>query len=159
VCPVSRSVFRPYPVTCSHLVVSMLGTAGITEVDYAVELLTKTLGLRKTMRDFLHSRVPNVFVPDTVTNMSPEGTPLLEQVRNLEKVFCADGVHLNSDGNRILGNSVKKIIDEYVSAAFCISGRGTTGEYFWRGFLSPVGSSKAKNPSSLPRGRGMGVGG
>ena len=65
---------------------------------------------------------------------------------------------MNSDGNRILGTTVKKIIDEHVSAAFCVSGRGTTGEYFWRGFLSPVGSSRPKNTSSLHPGRGIGGG-
>jgi hypothetical protein len=148
--PLPRYLFSPCCASAGHC-------EGITEVDYSMDLLTKTLSVRKVMRDFLHSRVANLWVPDTVTHMSPEGTSLLEQSKKLESVFCADGVHLNAEGNHTLALSVKKIIDEHITAVDCVSGQRTAGEFFWRGFVSPVGSSRPKNSSSLHQsGRGGG---
>ena len=150
--PLPRYMFTPCCANEGHC-------EGLSEVDYPVDLYTQTLGLRKVMRDFLHSRVANVWVPDSVASLTPDSNSVLEQVEKIKSYFSSDGVHLNSTGNRALASCVKKIIDEHTAASICVSGRGPPGEFFWRGFVSPVGSARPKNAASLHPARGYGGGG
>jgi len=117
---------------------------GITEPEYAEELLNETIGIRKTMRDFLHTHVSNVWVPDVVSDLASDGTGGLSKAGMLGTLFSRDGVHLNTDGAKKLATIVHTLIVEKTAASL-VSGGGSSKEYFWRGFVSPVGSSRPKN--------------
>ena len=150
--PLPRYLFSPCCDTDGHC-------DSIGEVDYPVDLYTQTLGLRKLMRDFLHCRVANIWVPDTVAQLSPDCTSVIERLEKLKLYYSEDGVHLNNIGNTALSVIVKKIVEDHFAAPVSVSGRVPSGEFFWRGFVSPVGSSRPKNQASFHPGRSSGGGG
>jgi len=128
---------------------------GVGTVGYAEDLLCKTLNLRKTLRDYLYSKVGGIWVPDTLTELA---NSTLSQTETLKGLFSLDGVHLNAAGSSRYADIVKGIIDEKFSAASCVSGREPQREFFWRGFVSPVGSSRPKNSASYHAPRPSGGG-
>ena len=128
---------------------------GVGTVGYAEDLLCKTLKLRKTLRDYLYSKVGSIWVPDTLTDLA---NSTLSQTETLKGLFSVDGVHLNAAGSSRYADIVKGIIDEKFSAASCVSGREPQREFFWRGFVSPVGSSRPKNSASYHAPRPSGGG-
>jgi hypothetical protein len=149
--PLPRHLFSPCCDDISHC-------EEIHEANYAPELYEKVVGLRKTIRDFLHSRVSNVWVPDTVSKLAGEHTSVTSQVEGLRSVFSSDGVHLSSSGADRYSNIVKTIVDEKISAPLHVSGGGKPREFFWRGFVSPVGSSRPTNMSAVHHSRQPGGG-
>ena len=127
---------------------------GNSDPEHASELLSSTISVRKVMRDFLHSRVSNIWVPDTVTMLATEADSSRSKSDVLSELFSGDGVHLNDAGAEKLANIVDNIVMEKITAANSVSGRAPAKEYFWRGFVSPVGSSRPKNISCLHAGGG-----
>jgi hypothetical protein len=127
---------------------------GITDPEHAPELLADTITVRKVMRDFLHSRVSNIWVPDTVTQLSADIDGTRSKCDILSDLFSGDGVHLNDAGAEKLADIIDAIVIEKITAASSVSGCVPTREYFWRGFVSPIGSSRPKNASALHIGGG-----
>jgi len=149
--PLPRYMFSPCCGDPSHC-------EDIGNASYAAELLEKTVVLRKTLRDFLHARVSNVWVPDTVSKLSGNHTSITSQVEGLRTVFANDGVHLSAEGADEYSRIVKGIIDEKIAAPIRVSGGGKPREYFWRGFVSPHGSSRPNNMSAVHHNRQPGGG-
>jgi len=127
---------------------------GITDPEYAPELLASTISVRKVMRDYLHSRVSNVWVPDTVNLLATEADGSRSKSEVIGDLFAGDGVHLNDTGAEKFADIVQNIIVEKTTAAHSVSGRVPSKEYFWRGFVSPVGSSRPVNSCSYHSGGG-----
>jgi len=149
--PLPRYLFSPCCGDPSHC--EELG-----DVSYAPELLEKTVVLRKVLRDFLHARVSNVWVPETVAKLSGEHTSITNQIEGLRTMFSEDGVHLSPNGADAYACIVKTLIDEKISAPIRVSGGGKPREYFWRGFVSPTGSSRPSNLSAVHQNRHPGGG-
>ena len=146
--PLPRYLYSPCCISDDHCV-------GIGELGYADDLLDKTIGIRKTLRDFLYSRVSNVWVPDALGGLVPGSPMLAEPWREL---FSGDGVHLNDLGSSRLADLVKTIVEDKFAASSCVSGPPSLNEYFWRGFVSPVGSSRPKNSAAHHANRSVGGG-
>jgi hypothetical protein len=149
--PLPRYLFSPCCEDISHC-------EEILDANYAPELFEKVAGLRKIIRDFLHSRVSNVWVPDTVSKLAGEHTSVTGQVDGLRNIFSSDGVHLSSNGADRYANIVKVLVDEKISAPLHVSGGGKPREFFWRGFVSPTGSSRPSNMSAVHHSRQPGGG-
>jgi len=139
--PLPRYLFSPCCSEQGHC-------DGIGTVQYAPVLLEKTLGIRRVMKDQLYGLYGNsVVVPDTVQRMYPECKTTHELLSELEKVSMVDGVHLTREGYDRVADVVKQVITEKLSVDVLVSGGRDQGEkpVFWKGFLSPVGSSRPKN--------------
>jgi len=130
----------------------------LNDPNYAAELLGKTIGLRKILRDFLHSRVSNVWVPDTLGDITIECTCLSTKAESLRSFFASDGVHMTPDGAQKYVEVVKNLLDERITASALVSGSGKPREFFWRGFVSPTGSSRPSNMSAVHQNRAYGGG-
>jgi len=130
----------------------------IGEAMYAPDLLEKTFALRKVMRDYLHARVSNVWVPDVLSELSGSGTCYTSQAENLRHFFASDGVHMSLDGANTYADLLKRIIDEKLSAPVTVSGGVKPKEFFWRGFVSPIGSSRPNNLSAVHQNKQHGGG-
>ncbi len=129
--------------------------------EYASDILAKTVGLRKIVRDFVHTRIGNVWVPDTLGEILEKGgagsstgtgngsSTLAEQADSLRYFFAGDGVHMSREGANVYTEIVHKIIDERITASNSVSGRGSQKDFFWRGFVSTVGSTRPSNIASF----------
>jgi len=131
---------------------------GLQEPGYVPELLCKTRGIRKIIRDHLHTRVGDIWVPDTVTTLTTDGGVTDPVPDNIRHLFGTDGVHLSRDGATHYADIVKELINEKISAACVVSGKGAVMEYFWRGFVSPVGSNRPSNQGAFHQNRSFGGG-
>jgi hypothetical protein len=88
-------------------------------------------------------------VPDLVGNLLPACNGLTEKAVGLKHKMSADGVHFTKHGYEKLAETVVKCcktqFEKSVSAASIVSARpaGTRQKtFYWRGFVSPVGSSR-----------------
>jgi len=120
---------------------------GVGTNQYPGSLLEKTLNCRRVMKDFLVGQYSDtVVVPDLVQKMFPDAKSTTELLVELEQFSANDGVHLVGDGYGLVADVLKCIITEHISAAVSVSGgKGGGKPVFWKGFLSPVGSSRPKN--------------
>jgi hypothetical protein len=74
----------------------------------------------------------------------------------LRESCAADGVHFTDEGYATLASNIHRLLEERfvkcgesVPAAVSVSGRGGwPGSFYWRGFLSPVGSTRPKNTAT-----------
>ncbi len=88
-------------------------------------------------------------MPDLVGNLLPACNGLKEKAVGLKHIMSADGVHFTKHGYEKLAETVVKCcktqFEKSVSAASIVSARpaGTRQKtFYWRGFVSPVGSSR-----------------
>jgi len=139
--PLPRYLHNPCCTTEGHC--EELGDA-----NYAQELLGKTMDLRKVLRDFLHSRISNVWVPDIISELTVECNSLTSKAESLRTFFAGDGVHFSKDGAEPYVTVVKGLLDEKIAADVFVSGPQKPREFFWRGFVSPTGSSRPTNLSA-----------
>jgi len=130
----------------------------IGDVTYAPDLLEKTIALRKVLRDFLHSRISNVWVPDTISELTGDCNSLTSKAESLRTFFAEDGVHLSREGADRYADIVKNILDEKIAADIFVSGPPKPREFFWRGFVSPTGSSRPTNLSASHHNKSAGGG-
>jgi hypothetical protein len=123
---------------------------GITESDYAVDLMSKTLGLRRQIKEFMVQKGHStVFVPDTIRLLCPTSTSTSEIVNTFMSFSHSDGVHLLDDGYATLGTALLKVLGERIATNAAVSGKSGEGRsFYWRGFTSPVGSARPKNTTS-----------
>jgi hypothetical protein len=141
---------------------------GVGEQGYALELLNKSNSLRRVLRDTLTAHHSRVTVPELYNVMFESGTSPGAILSELRSVYSGDGVHLTDRGYEIW---VGAIIDCIKSLANVQAKKSPTTGYFWRGFVSPVGSERPKNAAAhhgnrsvrggggkwaVPRGRGRG---
>ncbi len=71
----------------------------------------------------------------------------------LRESCAADGVHFTDEGYATLSSNIHRSLEsrffkccQSMSAAASVSGRGgRPGNFYWRGFMSPVGSTRPKN--------------
>ncbi len=91
----------------------------------------------------------NAWVPDLVGNLLPACNGLKEKAVGLKHIMSADGVHFTKHGYEKLAETIVKCcktqFEKSVSAASIVSARpaGTRQKtFYWRGFVSPVGSSR-----------------
>ena len=96
--PLPRYLFNPCCTGDEHC-------DGIGQVGYTEDLLEKTIGLRKVLRDYPYSCVSNVWVPNTVTSF----TSNLENL-TLDNLFASDGVHLNGTVRLVMLKLFKKLL-------------------------------------------------
>jgi hypothetical protein len=130
---------------------------GITENRYSEQLLEKTFTIRKQMRDFLTSKHAKVTVPECINEMLPLHTTTASLATGLKEITAEDGVHLTAEGYFKLTEVIIKKIDEQIAAALLVSDGGCgTSRYYWRGFVSPVGSARPKNSNAFHRNRSAG---
>ena len=153
--PLPRYLHNPCCTVPSHC--EDIGTP-----EYASEILAKTIGLRKIVRDFVHTRISNVWVPDTLGDILEKGGTgsgtVPEQAESLRYFYAEDGVHMSREGPNVYAEIVHKLIDERITASNSVSGRGSQKEFFWRGYVSTVGSSRPSNIASFHNNRKTGGG-
>jgi len=124
----------------------------------------KTQSVKKTMRDHLHGTVSRVCVPDIYGKMLPDCNTSEELANGFIGITASDGVHLNQDGYGILAECIMNTLTEQMTSGTSVSG-GRPGDkprdFYWRGFVSPVGSERPSHYGSYHgnRGAGRGAGG
>ena len=121
---------------------------GITEHDHAVDLMSKTLAVRRQLKEYMIQKgIPNVWVPDMLRMLFPTATTTVTLTDQILTVTHADGVHLVDDGYAMLGNVLLDVVKSRLAANADVSGENSTGlsrSFYWRGFTSPTGSARPK---------------
>jgi len=114
--------------------------------DHSVELMSKTLALKRQMKEYMVSKgMVNTFVPDTVKLLFPEAKTTETLTENFLGLTHADGVHLTDEAYVSLGFVLLKVVAERSLVKDALSGKSGTGRsFYWRGFTSPVGSNRPK---------------
>jgi len=134
---------------------------GVSESKYSEELLEKTFSARRQMREFLTAKHAKVTVPECINEMFPHCTTTSGLVSSLKEVSADDGVHLTMAGYERLTEVVIKKIDDQITAALRVSDGETSSsssKFYWRGFVSPVGSARPKYSNAYHRNRSAGGG-
>jgi hypothetical protein len=103
--------------------------------------------------------ISRFWVPDMVGKMLPACQGIAEQAIGFREIAGADGVHYTESGydkiaetiflcskNILVKNSVPSVLS--LSAATAPVNPGKQRTYYWRGFLSPVGSQRPKNANA-----------
>ena len=133
---------------------------GVGTVGHAANMANISNAVRKLTRDFLHSRVSKVWVPDVLGMLLPDQSTDSVIDDRLRSMYSKDGVHLTVEGYKVLTGiydsliANKMSVQNSVSGSSAVSGRNKT--FFWKGFVSPVGSSRPDNLSSLHKNRAIG---
>jgi hypothetical protein len=102
--------------------------------------------------------------------MIPACNGLTEQAIGWKQIAAADGVHLVVSGYEkmadVVHSCVKNLLEKSKDTAACsvsVARNPMKGSFYWRGFLSPVGSARPKNNQAAymltHRGGGSGGGG
>jgi hypothetical protein len=118
-------------------------------------LIESTLGLRKHIKDSLVKiGTKNFVVPDTLQKVVNENSDVVKMASELRGICADDGVHLTQTGYRKLADTVSKTVNECARpAAVIISGGDAAARtgFYWRGFVSPVGSLREPDHYKLSR--------
>jgi hypothetical protein len=133
---------------------------GVDTEDYVKSLLHDTLNLRTVCQNMLSEMgMVRMWVPDVVHKMLPACNNNTEIAVGLRHVVAADGVHFTSDGYEKMAAVLKTCIEtqreKTTSAAVpSVSDAGgaqvpklRTKSYYWRGFVSPIGSCRPNKHS------------
>jgi hypothetical protein len=126
--------------------------------DHSSKLLAATMRMRENLKKKLHSKLSKYWVADSCM-ACPGGTGgtdrvAADRIACLKDVCAADGVHFSVDGYRNIAVYLKNVVTDLCSGKLgksnlsvhntvssAVSG---TGQHFWRGISSPVGSKKPK---------------
>ena len=115
---------------------------GVGTEDTVTELIESTLCLKKVIAAaFVKNGAKNFTVPSVLQDTF--GTTAKEIGTNLKKVTSVDGVHLTHSGYCAIADTLKKCITTVSAPSSLVAGTPRPG-YFWRGFLSPVGTPRVK---------------
>jgi hypothetical protein len=148
VSPLPRYIYVPCCDAEDHCLGlgSELHAAGIIDIAGTV---------RKYTRDYLHSRVSRVWVPDVLPLLVPGSTKSGDIAIGLKNMAARDGVHLTVDGYDKLTVIVEDFLKSKISAADLVSGSSNVNKavrnktFYWKGFVSPVGSSRPTNMAAF----------
>ena len=129
---------------------------GVGEDGYALELLQKSNVVRKQIKDNLTTHHTKIVVPTLYDTMFPDATTPGKILEKLRKISSNDGVHLTPDGYRLWSEAILKVVNEKMLGD--ASTHPKAKQYFWRGFISPVGSERPSNMGSYHQNRQGGGG-
>jgi hypothetical protein len=146
--PIPRHLFNGCCLDKEHCV-------GTDTKEYVEELLQNVVSLRSVCKSALLDLGSKKFwVPDLVGKLLPACNGITEQAAGLREIFAADGVHFTKPGYEKLADTIwhcaKTLIEKSDSAKNSVSAvRGSHGRgqktFYWRGFMSPVGSERPQN--------------
>jgi hypothetical protein len=144
--PIPRFLFNGCCTAQDHCV-------GTDTAEYVTSLLQETLALRGVCKTSIQALgKKNGWVPDLVGNLLPACNGIQEKAVGLKHIMSADGVHFTKHGYEKLAETLVKCckthLEKSVSAVSSVSARPAGSRqktFYWRGFASPVGSSR---PSS-----------
>ena len=96
------------------------------------------------------------WVPDLVGKLLPACKGISELAAGYKHIAAADGVHLSSDGYEKVANCLlncsKDMIEKGNAAAVshvsAQRGQSRQRTFYWRGFASPIGSERPKDPQA-----------
>jgi len=120
---------------------------GIIEPDHAVDLMSKTLVVRRQLKEYMVQKgIPNAWVPDMLRMVFPTASTTSTLTDQVLTVTHADGVHLVDDGYAMLGNVLLDVVKTRLASNTAVSGESSSGlsRFYWRGFTSPTGSARPK---------------
>ena len=118
---------------------------GTGTLEHVTKIVDDTLSLKKKIANGLIKNGITNFVVIDVLSCFGGNTP--EIVENVKDVSSSDGVHLVSNGYSLLADKIRKELNcTSVPLVVNVSGssNASRGGYFWRGFLSPVGTPRPK---------------
>jgi hypothetical protein len=148
--PLPRYIFSPCCQNPRHC--TNLNTEGAAE-----KLLNGVSGLRNLLKaECKKMNIQNHWILDGIGTLA--GVPVgqtagsnKELLPELKDAVADDGVHLTTDGYRKLAQSIISAIDGIRSGSLTkslarnVSGPASTGrDFFWRGFVSPVGDAAGR---------------
>jgi hypothetical protein len=143
--PLPRYLYNPCCENQDHC--TNIGSEG-----HAPSMVDISVRIRKHTRDYLHSRFSKVWVPDALSMLVPGCDDSATVAEGLSPISAADGVHLTRDGYVLMTQVVLSLIENKVAPSICVSGGragGASGRqgktFYWKGFVSPVGSSRPDN--------------
>jgi hypothetical protein len=132
---------------------------GIDGETHAEDLVGGAIGIRKNIRDYLHCRVSKVWVPDVLELLIPGKPGISNIATGLKDLYAKDGVHLTVAGYKKLATSFHQMIMDKIAGLCSVSGGGTSASppikdrhsksFYWKGFASPVGSTRPSNLASF----------
>jgi hypothetical protein len=150
--PLPRHLFNGCCLDNDHCV-------GTDSKDYVEGLLKDVLSLRSVCKNALLELGKNHFwVPDLLGNALPACKGIPEIAAGLREISAADGVHFTAHGYEKITDSIVKCVHTLLeksntaknSVSDCTGrpenshGRGQKS-FYWRGFVSPVGSERPRN--------------
>jgi hypothetical protein len=128
---------------------------GVGTSPYMETNLREIIALRNICIDQLEIMGMKTFlVPDMIPGMMPACTGIKEYCTALSHLTAADGVHLTQEGYRKVADTIvdSKFTAKPPTAACPIVPGSSHGgnarvqcEFYWRGFMSPVGTARPKN--------------
>ena len=144
---------------------------GVDTCPYVTSLLDDTLALRAVCKAAITDMgQTRMWVPDIVRKMLPACSDTSELAAGLKYLFSADGVHFTEQGYEKMAHVIAKsaamqLSKDHSSAAISLSGASAgssnekQGKFYWRGFMSPVGSARPKNSNTAYLSTHQGAGG
>ena len=130
---------------------------GVGETGLALDLLQKSLTVRRQLRDYLTATYPNLLVPEVYDLMFPEASSPGKIMDSLRDISDPDGVHLTREGYRLWVKAVVSFTElKYVQKSSEKTGKSKL--FFWRGFLSPAGTDRPTNQAAVHQNRTAGGG-
>ena len=118
---------------------------GTGTLETVTQLVDDTSKLKKIIANgLIKNGISNFVIVDA---LSCFGSSTPEIVEGLKNVSSSDGVHFTSSGYSMVADKIRKeLTNTSVSVAVNVSGssNASRGGYFWRGFLSPVGTPRPK---------------
>jgi hypothetical protein len=124
---------------------------GVNTDDYVHTLLKDTLSLRAVCKKgILEFGKKDIWVPDLVGKMLPACNGVSEQALGWKQIAAADGVHLIQSGYDKMAAAITVCVENLLNksalpAVTSVSATPAQKTYYWRGFVSPVGSARPKN--------------
>jgi len=120
---------------------------GIGDAEHHIDLMSKTLALRRQLKDYMVSKgISNCWVPDMAGKMFPDCNTTADIATCMCNVTSADGVHLSDEGYAKMAAALLMVVKERLASNCNIAGsKSTDRSYYWRGFNSPVGSTRPKH--------------
>jgi hypothetical protein len=120
---------------------------------HAEKILGELNGIRTSCENTLnHFGIKNYSMPDLLKLMMPACIGISEYALSLKHLFKDDGVHLNADGLRCLANALSSLIENQGGTSEkprTVRPSNVSGPrprtFYWRGFVSPVGTCRPTN--------------
>jgi hypothetical protein len=149
--PIPRHLFNGCCLDPEHCV-------GADTKEYVESLLKDVLSLRAVCKNaLLELGLKRFWVPDLIGNLLPACNGLSEQAAGLREIAAADGVHFTKHGYEKLAHTIlccsKSLVEKSNTAKNSVSDaggsnsshRGGPKSFYWRGFVSPIGSERPRN--------------